>query len=271
MAAIGLISVVGEVKKPLPEIISIVLADLAAWPEVVWLVDTHHLPRVSTTRSVETPYYLAKYRESLALFDRSGRCRPLAVDMVAQMLRWRSVGHQQHLLAKALSKRGCQADQVVVDATAGWGQDSIAMAVLGCQVIALERHPVMYCLLQTAYRLACQQAPRFGELALEFVYADAIDWLRAPSTEVDSVLIDVMYPPAKRSALNKRAMQTLRQIVGEDQDADNLFASAYHCARRQVLVKRPRQGLPIVSAPTQRVVAVGRSTRCDVYACLCRP
>jgi 16S rRNA (guanine1516-N2)-methyltransferase len=55
---------------------------------------------------------------------------------------------KQGALAQALGRK----TQTIVDATAGWGQDSLAMFRMGYDVISIERFPVMVALLADAYQ-----------------------------------------------------------------------------------------------------------------------
>ena len=51
------------------------------------------------------------------------------------------------LLPKAVGIKGSELPSVI-DATAGLGRDAFVLASIGCQVRLVERHPVVYLLLQ---------------------------------------------------------------------------------------------------------------------------
>ncbi|MGR9087417.1 MAG: class I SAM-dependent methyltransferase, partial [Gammaproteobacteria bacterium] len=55
---------------------------------------------------------------------------------------------RQGLLAQALGRK----TRTVIDATAGWGQDSLAIFRMGYELLCLERSPVMYELLADGFR-----------------------------------------------------------------------------------------------------------------------
>jgi 16S rRNA (guanine1516-N2)-methyltransferase len=160
----------------------------------------------------------------------------------------------------------------VLDATAGLGRDAALLAWLGCEVTAVERHPVVAALLADALERAAQRP----ELAAAFqgrlrlIVGDARDVLAAARGDAapDVVLLDPMYPVARRSALARKELQALRQLVGDDEDADALLQPALAAARRRVVVKRHAHAPPLAGrAPDLRLP--GASTRFDVY--LARP
>jgi 16S rRNA (guanine1516-N2)-methyltransferase len=77
---------------------------------------------------------------------------------------------------------------------------------------------------------------------IELVHADARTWLAAHTGSADApdaVVIDPMFPPKrKRSALPRKEMALLREVVGSDLDASDLLAAARACARQRVALKR---------------------------------
>ena len=72
--------------------------------------------------------------------------------------------------------------------------------------------------------------------------ADARAWLEAHAgtpEAPDAVVIDPMFPPRKkRSALPRKEMAVLREVVGSDLDAAELLRIARKCARMRVALKR---------------------------------
>ena len=79
----------------------------------------------------------------------------------------------------------------------------------------------------------------------------------------DVVYLDPMFPPPKKSALVKVEMRILRQLVGDDPDAGELFELARAVARRRVVVKRHRHAEPLAPHPTHS--HSDKTTRYDVY------
>ena len=151
----------------------------------------------------------------------------------------------------------------------GWGGTPFSMATLGCTVTAVERSPVVYCLLRDGLSRArgCDSSPTREA-------AERITLLRGDSREVlahldaadapDVVYLDPMYPPRKRaSALAKKQMRILRILAGNDEDAGEVLDLARQVAHRRVVVKRQRHA-PLL-APDRTVAHGGNTTRYDVY------
>ena len=79
------------------------------------------------------------------------------------------------------------------------------------------------------------------------------------------IYLDPMYPERQKSALVKKELRVLRDIVGLDHDSDNLLPAALAHASKRVVVKRPRLAPPLNQhPPTQQYM--GKSGRFDVYA-----
>jgi 16S rRNA (guanine1516-N2)-methyltransferase len=118
------------------------------------------------------------------------------------------------------------------------------LAAAGMKVTAIERSAVVHALAVDGLRRAALD-PRLSELIggrIELVHADARTWLAAHTGSADApdaVVIDPMFPPKrKRSALPRKEMALLREVVGSDLDASELLAAARACARQRVALKR---------------------------------
>lgn len=144
----------------------------------------------------------------------------------------------------------------VVDATAGLGTDAALLAALGCDVLAVERDPVLAELWRDAIRRGAPDNLRFGARDARSVLADA----RPPP---DVAYLDPMFPPRNKRALVKKEMQVLQRLhAGAPDDAADLLAAARaHVGR--VVVKRPKHAPDLADGVTNRWV--GSVTRFDVY------
>ena len=118
-------------------------------------------------------------------------------------------------------------------------------------------------------RLDPELAPIINRMHL--VQADAIAWLaQCPANEKpDVVYLDPMYPHRSKSALVKKEMRFLRALVGDDEDAQQLLKAALDCARKRVVVKRPK-GAPEIGEPSEdhkkpSSAVPSKNTRYDLY------
>ncbi len=157
----------------------------------------------------------------------------------------------------------------VLDATAGLCRDAFILAALGCEVIAVERSPVLALLV----RDGIQRASRIGDPELDRVLGrmhltvgdarDAIAGIET-GTEPEVIYLDPMFPPDDhRSAKIKKEMRLCRMVAGDDEGAAELLECARQAARRRVVVKRPRHASPLAPNPSPQFSS--RTTRFDVY------
>jgi 16S rRNA (guanine1516-N2)-methyltransferase len=165
-------------------------------------------------------------------------------------------------LARAIGRRGAR----VVDATAGLGGDSVLLALLGCDVTAIERSPVIAALLRDGLARAMADPRCHAAIGdrVRVVTGDARRVVIAIHPPPDVVYLDPMFPPKrKRSALARKEIRTLREIVGDDPDAADLLATALRAATDRVVVKRPTFAPPLAGEPTMSFG--GKIARYDVY------
>ena len=179
------------------------------------------------------------------------------------------------LLIKAIGCGGGMRPSVV-DANAGLGQDAFVIASLGCQVVALERHPVIFALLADGIARAKQVASD-GDEQLQTILdlltisnQDSAHYLREcdSSRRPDVVFLDPMFPPRDKSAKVKKTMQLFHGVVGQDLDTDELFDIALATAKHRVVVKRPRLAEPLAARGIVKVAPLqfsGKAVRFDVY------
>lgn len=151
--------------------------------------------------------------------------------------------------------------RTVIDATAGWGEDSRRLCAMGYTVTAVERSPVLAALLENAAARARLAGSRNVP---GIIAADAIDLLVAHPGGWDCVYLDPMFPPKPRtSTLAKRPMRLLRELVGDDPDKQRLFEAACVAAARRIVVKRPDHAAPVFGDPDD--VMAGKLVCYDVY------
>jgi 16S rRNA (guanine1516-N2)-methyltransferase len=76
--------------------------------------------------------------------------------------------------------------------------------------------------------------------------------------------MDPMFPPKRKcSALAKKSLRVLRDLVGDDEDALELFEICRRHAANRVVVKRPDHVPPLFANPTTSYE--GKLVRYDVY------
>jgi len=88
--------------------------------------------------------------------------------------------------------------------------------------------------------------------------------LAALETQPDCIYLDPMFPPKrKKSALARKSMRVLHDLLGDDQDKEQLFAAAFSTAGKRVVVKSPDYAEPLGGKPNESFQ--GKLLRYDVY------
>lgn len=190
-------------------------------------------------------------------------------DWIGQIKRLKRASHKNELLARA-----CQTEQqpLLIDATAGLGHDGLLLAWLGARVTLIERHPLLFVLLQDAQQAASRHAELSASMQrIQLVHADASDYLKQHHRPIDVVYLDPMFPKGahkdqKKQAMVKKEMQILHQLLPESGAMDlgeYLLPLAQQRAAR-VIVKRPRHA-PALTAATPQHQWIGDACRFDGY------
>jgi 16S rRNA (guanine1516-N2)-methyltransferase len=137
---------------------------------------------------------------------------------------------------------------------------------MGYDLRCIERSPIMVELLADGFKRLAQvdwvinqqiQVP-------ELIAGNAIEVLSNLEIKPECIYIDPMFPPKrKKSALAKKAMTILRDLLGDDEDKEQLFEVALKVAAKRVVVKSPNHAEPIAGKPNESFA--GKLMRYDVY------
>ena len=156
--------------------------------------------------------------------------------------------------------------KTIIDATTGWAQDSLCLFRMGYDVTCIERSPMMTELLADAFvRLAQESWVQKLELSPPILMrGNAIELLQTLEFAPDCIYLDPMFPPKrKKSALSKKSMTILQEVVGEDLDKTELFEAAFAATGKRIVVKSPDYAEPLGGKPSESFS--GKLLRYDVY------
>ncbi|WP_394124867.1 class I SAM-dependent methyltransferase [Psychrobacter nivimaris] len=181
-----------------------------------------------------------------------------------------SAGRKSELLLQAAK---ITSDSHVIDATAGFGHDSLILASTGAQVTMLEQQPLM-ALLLLAEQQRMSALPNWQKLMsrLQIINTDALSYfanLEAGTvvdnaTTIDVVYLDPMFPEDSyqdsrtgKGAKVGKHMQALHQLarpptLDEEQqllDSAQAVVSRYRQAQGRVVVKRPQYAPLLAEQP----------------------
>lgn len=190
---------------------------------------------------------------------------PIYVDFLDPKLNFRikHAGKNNEIILKAVGIKNNDRPSVL-DATAGLGKDAFLLASKGCEVLMLERSPIVGALLQNG--LERYNKKKSGSIKLELLLSPANNYLTAlKSNKHDVIYLDPMYPPRVKSALGKKNMRILHTIVGADEDANEILTLALKWAKKRVVVKRPKFAQSLGLIKPDIVFVSNASSRYDVY------
>lgn len=158
---------------------------------------------------------------------------------------------KQGAFNQALGKK----TKTIIDATGGWGGDSLLMSLQGYQVTLIERLPIMATLLAEAFaRLADSAWARDNKIIIPVVMCgNALSLLEQGTLTADCVYLDPMFPPKrKKSAATNKQMQLLQWLAGPDEDASELAEYVVSNFPR-LAVKRPDHAKPLLPKDNAKV------------------
>lgn len=198
------------------------------------------------------------------------RGKPYYVDFLS--VSWRSRFQKglpkNHIFRRALGKNS--EPLKVVDATAGFGQDTVMILSMGCEVVALERSKEVMSVLEDGVERARREDAGMKKAfeKLKVVNADAREYLSKlnPDETPDVVYLDPMFDKPKKTAKSPKEMQLLQELLGQPPTAEEelqLFEAAFKAAKNRVVVKRPIKAKALKPSPTHSYK--GQSVRYDVY------
>lgn len=222
---------------------------------------------LTLTSTREDFHYLLTFTNNKLQLQQTGPGAPgpVLVDFADKTINYRRVhgGGRNQSIAKAagLKKNPCP---TVLDATAGLGRDAFVLATLGCQVHLLERCPLIAALLNDGLTRGLNQAEIAPIIRRMHLWSADLIGDNPVNDKIDIIYLDPMYPHRRKNALVKKEMRLLRDLVGNDEDAPELLASALEQQPGRVVVKRPK-GAPAINGPAPSFIIKSRNSRFDIY------
>ncbi len=226
--------------------------------KAVQLGNALRLPVIQQAESDQYHILLHFTRQGLELQNRQTVPGRLHVDFLINSITYRQQhgGGIKEPLARAVGIKP-NIRPSILDVTAGLGIDSYLLAGMGCSVRMIERSPFLAALLQDGLDRAAADNP-------VLLCGEAITLMAKRENIADSIYLDPMYPHRSKSALNKQEMRIIRELVGEDKDADKVFLAAMEHAKKRVVVKRPKGAPLLYQLPPSHVIKM-KNSRFDVY------
>lgn len=246
--------------------IAIQATDAAAKERAEELAARLPLPLIGTTERATFDFILRVSSQRVELCRLAEPyAKPLSVDFDdPQLLRRAHLANRRsEMIARAIGHQpGKQLN--IVDATAGLGRDGFILASLGHRVHWIERSPVIAVLLEDGLRRLHQSRPELAHrLSLHIGEANQCLPVIARMDNLAVIYLDPMYPPRTKSALVKKEMRWLRQLVTEQDNSQELLELALRYKPERVVIKRPAYAPYVAANP--KIIYQGKQHRFEVY------
>lgn len=186
-------------------------------------------------------------------------------DLTAMIPRLRPQNLNGELIVKASKLKNFEGTPVLLDATAGMGEDSLLLAASGFRVKLYEYDHVIASLLRDSLRLAAD-VPELSDAIsrMELFEEDSIEAMRHLNYVPDVILLDPMFPERQKSGLIKKKFQLLQQLEKPCSDETGLFDAASGLHPKKIVVKRPLKG-PLLAGKKPSYSLTGKAIRYDCY------
>lgn len=148
----------------------------------------------------------------------------------------------------------------VIDATAGWCSDALHIARHDIKVLAIEQNRIVAALATHAMKKITQP-----DLKKRFTLmnGDSVEVLDSLAQSPDVIYLDPMYPDKNKNSATKKELTLLRDIVGVQENSQQLFARAMAWAKHRVVVKRPHYAPPLAAGKVGETRS--KLVRFDIY------
>ena len=181
----------------------------------------------------------------------------------------------RELLVRATKLKGVSSP-AVIDATAGFGEDSFLLAATGAQVYMFERDPLIAQLLRDALERASRDEALASIVSrMTLIEKDCIDELKAMTLQSykekegqiptpDIIYLDPMFPARTKSAAVKKKFQLIHVLEKPCEDEEELLEAALALKPRKVVIKRPIKG-PFLAGRKPSYSLRGKAIRYDCF------
>ncbi|MCR5580397.1 MAG: class I SAM-dependent methyltransferase [Pseudobutyrivibrio sp.] len=223
---------------------------------------TEQLLQEYNTKLAEVGLALEHTAKGLSLTD--GELSIMA-DFTEMLPRLKTSNLQREMLVKAARIKGQPMPQSLVDATAGFGEDSLILAAAGFQVTLFEFDRVIATLLQDAMDRAKdipELAPVVSRMTLRC--EDSTVAMKSLDFKPDVVLLDPMFPARQKSALIKKKFQLIQRLESPCTTEEELLDGAIAADPKRIVIKRPLKG-PYLAGRKPSYSLEGKAIRYDSF------
>lgn len=189
----------------------------------------------------------------------------IMVDFREMLPRLKQSNLQREMLVKAARIKGQPMPQTLIDATAGFGEDSLILAAAGFQVQLYEFDEVIAVLLKDGMERA-MEIPELKDAVgrMKLVCGDSTEGMRKLDFKPDIVLLDPMFPARQKSALIKKKFQLIQRLESPCSTEEQLLDAAVAADPKRIVIKRPLKG-PYLADRKPSYSLDGKAIRYDCF------
>ena len=152
----------------------------------------------------------------------------------------------------------------IVDLTAGFGIDSLCLALHGYSVVSIEKNPIT----ATVLNILVHQYKSMTTTNWEVINACSHTWLNNAQIPISHAMMDPFFQK-RHHALPKNDMQWLIKLNQDIEtppiDEETLFLKAKKIVTERIVVKRDRRAQPIDNQKPNAGSIQLKTTRLDIY------
>lgn len=189
----------------------------------------------------------------------------IMVDFRDMLPRLKQSNLQNEMQVKAARIKGQPMPQKIIDATAGFGEDSLILAAAGFDVELYEFDDIIALLLEDGLNRA-MDIPELAPIVsrMHFHHADSIQAMHSLDYLPDSILLDPMFPSRSKSAMIKKKFQLLQKIESPCSIEEELLDAAMAARPKRIIIKRPLKG-PFLAGKKPSYSLEGKAIRYDCF------
>lgn len=194
-----------------------------------------------------------------------GNDMKLRADFISMLPRLKQSNLEREMLVKAARIKGHTGELTIIDATAGFGEDSILLAGAGFNVIMYEYDSVIALLLEDAMKRA-EDIPELRDAIerMHLIKSSSIEAMKNLDYRPDVVYLDPMFPERSKSALIKKKFQLLQCLERPCTDEEELLDAAFAAGPKKIVIKRPLKG-EILAGKKPSYSLSGKAIRYDCH------
>ena len=153
--------------------------------------------------------------------------------------------------------------RLLIDATAGMGEDALLLAAAGFRVLLFEQDPVIGALLEDALHRGAL-VPELSEPISRMTLhrGDSIAWLNNCEESPAVIYLDPMFPERSKSGLVKKKFQLIHELQKPCDNEEELLSAALKAGPERIVIKRPLKA-PYLAGREPDYSLKGKSIRYD--------